>query len=79
MTDQVAGERLKSFIERVERLETEKQAIADDIKHVYDEAKSTGFDVKIIRKIVSDRKKDDNKRREETELYELYTAAIGME
>lgn len=79
MTDQVAGERLKSFIERVERLETEKQAIAEDIKQVYDEAKSTGFDVKIIRKIVSDRKKDDNKRREETELYELYTAAIGME
>ncbi len=74
----VAGERLKSFIERVERLEAEKKAIAEDIKEVYAEAKTTGFEPKIIRKIVSKRKMELEKRREENELLDLYMSAIGM-
>lgn len=74
----VAGERLKSFIERVERLEEEKSAIAEDIKDVYAEAKATGFDTKVMRKIVSLRKMDTEKRREQDELLDLYKSAIGM-
>lgn len=77
-TGGVAGDRLKSFIERVERLETEKKVIAEDIKEVYAEAKTTGFEPKIIRKIVSYRKMELEKRREESELLELYMSAIGM-
>lgn len=75
----VSGQRLKSFIERVERLEEEKSAIAEDIKEVYGEAKATGFDVKIIRRVIKLRKMELDKRREEDELLELYKAAIGME
>ena len=75
----VAGARLKSFIERIERLEEEKSAIASDIKDVYAEAKGTGFDAKTIRKIVSLRKVDTEKRREADEMLELYKSAIGME
>lgn len=74
----VAGARLKSFIERVERLEEEKSGIADDIKDVYAEAKGVGFDTKTMRKIISLRKLDHEKRREAEELLELYKAAIGM-
>jgi len=75
----VAGVRLKSFIERIERLEEEKTAIADDIKDVYAEAKGTGFDAKTIRKVVSLRKLDVEKRREADDMLELYKSAIGME
>lgn len=75
----VAGKRLKSFIERVERLEEEKGGIADDIKDVYAEAKGVGFDPKIIRKVIRERKMDAEKRREEYELMDLYKSAIGME
>ncbi len=74
----VAGKRLKSFIERVERLEEEKTALSEDIKEVYAEAKATGFDVKTMRKIVRLRKMDVEKRREEDELLEVYRAAIGI-
>lgn len=77
-TGGVAGERLKSFIERIERLETEKKVIGEDIKEVYGEAKATGFEPKIMRKIISFRKMELQKRREESELLELYMAAIGM-
>lgn len=69
---------LRAFIERIERLEEEKKALADDIKDVYAEAKGNGFDVKIIRKIVSIRKQDRDKRREEEEILDLYLAALGM-
>lgn len=75
----VAGERIKSFIERIERLEEEKAAISDDIKDVYAEAKGTGFDVKTLRKIVSLRKVEVEKRREADELLDIYKSAIGME
>lgn len=78
-TEAVAGARLKSFIERIERLEEEKSAISDDIKDVYAEAKGTGFDVKSIRQIIRLRKIDANKRKEEEEILELYKSVIGME
>lgn len=77
-TAEVSGKRLKSFIERVERLEDEKKAIAEDIRDVYGEAKSVGFEPKVMRKIVSLRKTNLEKRREEQELLDLYMAAIGM-
>ncbi len=70
--------RLKSFIERIERLEEEKKGIADDIKDVYAEAKGTGFDVKIMRKVISLRKMASDDRREQEELIETYMAALGM-
>jgi uncharacterized protein (UPF0335 family) len=75
----VAGQRLKAFIERVERLEEEKAALAEDIKEVFAEAKGTGFDVKTMRKIIKLRKMDAEKRREEQELLDLYASAIGMQ
>ncbi len=75
---EVTGNRLKSFIERVERLEEERKVIAEDVRDVYGEAKSSGFDPKIMRKIVSLRKTNLEKRREEQELLELYMSAIGM-
>ena len=77
-SEAVDGAHLRAFIERIERLEEEKKALGDDIKDVYAEAKGNGFDVKIIRKIVSIRKQDRDKRREEEEILELYLAALGM-
>lgn len=76
---EVSGKRLLSFIERIEKLEEEKRAMAEDIRDVYSEAKATGFEPKIIRRQVKARKANLEKRREEQELYELYCAAIGME
>ena len=69
---------LKTVVERIERLEEEKKALAGDIKDVYAEAKGTGFDIKVLRKIVSIRRQDADKRREEDEILELYLAALGM-
>jgi len=74
----VAGQRLRSFIERVERLEEEKAHLMEDIKETYAEAKGVGFDAKTMRKIVSLRKMDSEKRRESEELLDLYKSAIGM-
>ena len=80
---EVAGEisqdRLKSIIKRIEKLEEDKATVASDIKDVYAEAKGTGFDTKIIRKIVSLRKQKVEDRREQEELLDLYKAALGME
>jgi uncharacterized protein (UPF0335 family) len=73
----VDGGHLKAFIERIERLEEEKAALGDDIKAVYAEAKSNGYDPKIMRKIVRLRKMDETKRREEEEILDLYLAALG--
>jgi uncharacterized protein (UPF0335 family) len=72
-----AQTRLRTIIERVERLEEEKAAILADIKEVFSEAKGEGFDVKIIRKIVRLRAQDREKRLEEEALIDLYVAAIG--
>jgi uncharacterized protein (UPF0335 family) len=69
---------LRAFIERVERLEEEKRTIADDIKEVYAEAKGNGFDPKIMRKIVSMRRVDADKRKEEETILDLYLNALGM-
>lgn len=69
---------LRSFIERIERLSEEKQSIADDIKDVYLEAKGNGFDTKIMRKIISMRRVDADKRREEETILDLYLNALGM-
>lgn len=75
----VAAGQLRAFIERVERLEEDKQAIADDIKEVYAEMKGTGFDVKAVRSIVRLRKKDQSERQEEEAMIDLYKSALGME
>ena len=77
-TNAIEAGHLMSFIERIERLEEDKKTVADEIKDVYSEAKGTGYDVKIIRKIVSIRKQDQDKRREE-EILELYLQALGMQ
>ena len=73
----VASERLRTFIERIERLEEDKANVANDIREVYAEAKGEGYDAKVMRKLVALRKKDPHQRREEEELLELYLAAIG--
>jgi uncharacterized protein (UPF0335 family) len=77
-TESIAADQLKSFIERIERLEEEKAGIAGDIKEVYAEAKGSGFDTKVIRKIISMRKKDYAERQEEEAILELYMQALGM-
>jgi uncharacterized protein (UPF0335 family) len=77
-TQTVAAGQLKAFIERIERLEEEKQSLADDIKDVYAEMKGTGFDTKAVRTIVRLRKKDQAERQEEEAILDLYKAALGM-
>ena len=75
---QIAADRLRSFIERIERLEEEKAALTGDIREVYAEAKSTGFDTKIMRQIDRLRKMEHADRREQEELLDLYKQALGM-
>jgi uncharacterized protein (UPF0335 family) len=74
----VAAGQLRSFIERIERLEEDKQAIADDIKEVYAEMKGNGFDTKAVRTLIRLRKKDQAERQEEEAILDLYKAALGM-
>jgi uncharacterized protein (UPF0335 family) len=76
-SNMVNGSHLRAFIERIEKLDEERRAIADDIKDIYLELKGVGFDPKIVRKIVSMRKKDKAKREEEEALIDLYLAALG--
>ncbi|WP_298981505.1 DUF2312 domain-containing protein [uncultured Roseibium sp.] len=80
MTDPggVAADQLRAFVERIERLEEEKKVITDDIKDVYAEAKGNGYDVKILRKVVSLRKKQPHERDEEEAVLDLYMHALGM-
>ena len=73
-----AKDQLKAIIERVERLEEEKKAIADDIRDVYAEAKGNGFDVKALRAIVRMRKQDADERREHETILETYMHALEM-
>jgi uncharacterized protein (UPF0335 family) len=78
MQKQGNNNQLKALIERIEKLEEEKAEIANDIKEVYLEAKSSGFDSKIIKKIIAMRKQDDAKRKEEQALLAVYMDALGM-
>jgi len=75
----IAADRLRSFIERIERLEEEKKGILDDIKDIYAEAKGTGFDTKIMRQIIRIRKMESNDRQEMEALLDLYKSALGIE
>jgi uncharacterized protein (UPF0335 family) len=73
-----AKDHLKAFVERIEKLEEEKKAIADDIKDVYGEAKAMGFDVKALRTIIRMRKEDNDERKEHEAILETYMLALGM-
>lgn len=77
-TGGVAGQILRSFIERVERLEEEKKAVADQIKEVYAEAKTQGFEPKVMRQIVRLRKMENQERQEQEALLDTYLHALGM-
>lgn len=74
----VAADRLKSFIERIERLEEERKGITADIRDIYAEAKGVGFDTKTMRKIVQLRKIDSAEREEQESLLDVYKQALGM-
>ncbi len=78
-TNSIEAGHLMAFIERIERLEEDRKTVSDEIKDVYAEAKGTGYDIKVMRKIVSIRKQDQDKRREEAEILELYLQALGMQ
>ena len=78
MTDNVSAEQLRQLIERVETLEEEKRAVADQVKDVYAEAKSTGFDVKTMRHIVRLRRMEKHHRDEADALIETYRKALGL-
>jgi uncharacterized protein (UPF0335 family) len=73
-----AANQLRSIVERVERLEAEKKALADDIREVYAEAKAMGFDTKILRQVVRIRKMERHEREEQEALLDTYLSALGM-
>jgi uncharacterized protein (UPF0335 family) len=73
-----AKDQLRAFVSRIERLEEEKAALAADLRELYAEAKGNGFDVKALRKVISLRKQDENKRREEEAVLATYLHALGM-
>ena len=75
----IAGDRLRSYIERIERLEAEKIALTADIREIFSEAKGNGFDIKIMRQIVRLRRMDRQDRLEQEELLAIYQHAIGMD
>jgi uncharacterized protein (UPF0335 family) len=75
----IAADRLRSFLERVERLEDEKAALSADVREVYAEAKAVGFDTKIMRQVLKLRKMDLADRQEQAHLLELYKRAVGVE
>lgn len=74
----IAKDQLKSFVERIERLEEEKKVIADDVKDVYAEAKANGFDVKTLRAVIRLRKQDESERQEQEAILDVYLNALGM-
>ena len=74
----IARDQLKSIIERIEKLEEEKKAIADDIKEVFAEAKANGFDTKILRQVIRIRRQDTAERQEQEALLDLYLHALGL-
>lgn len=77
--DSVAQDQLRAFVERIERMEEEKAAIAADIREIYAEAKGNGFDTKILRQVVKIRKQDHNERMEAEAILDLYLSALGMQ
>ena len=74
----IAGAQLKSFIERIERLEDEKRALGEDVKEVYAEAKGSGFEPKIMRQIIKIRRMDKEEHDEQETLLDLYKRALNM-
>ena len=74
----IAADRLRSFVERIERLEEERTALGADIREIYSEAKSVGFDTKILRQVVRLRKMDTADRQEQEELLTIYKEALGI-
>jgi len=74
----LAADRLRSLVERIERLEEEKAALAADVREVYSEAKSAGFDVKTLRQVIRLRKLDRNDRQEQEALLDLYKRALDL-
>jgi uncharacterized protein (UPF0335 family) len=78
MSDNVNKDQLLGYIDRIERLDEDKRAISEDIKEIYVEVKSAGYDTKIVRKIVSLRRKSREERIEEETLLDLYMQSIGM-
>ena len=74
----ISAQQLRNFVDRIERLEQDKAGIMDDIKDTYAEAKALGYDVKILRKVISLRKKEAAEREEEQSMLDLYLAALGM-
>ncbi|GBQ94396.1 hypothetical protein AA23498_2016 [Acetobacter nitrogenifigens DSM 23921 = NBRC 105050] len=74
----IAVDRLRSIIERVERLEEERKALAGDIKDIFTEAKSAGFDVKVIRQIIRLRRQEPSEIEEQETLLDIYRRALGM-
>jgi uncharacterized protein (UPF0335 family) len=75
----IAADRLRSFLDRIERLEEEKAGLTADIREVYAEAKGSGFDTKVMRQIVRLRKMDDAARQEQEALLDVYRRAIGLD
>jgi uncharacterized protein (UPF0335 family) len=75
----ISAERLRNFVKRIEKLNEDKQSVAEDLKEVFSECKSAGFDTNIVRKIIAIRKKDIEKVREEHELLDVYMVALQME
>jgi uncharacterized protein (UPF0335 family) len=78
VSKETANKQLKVIVERIERLETDKKAISDDIRDVFAEAKGNGYDVKALRKIIAMRKLDANERQETETILETYMQALGM-
>ncbi len=77
-TGGVAAGQLRSFIERIERLEEEKKGLSEDIRDVFAEAKGNGFDTKVMRQVIRLRKKEPAERQEEEAILDLYLHALGM-
>ncbi|RYE70595.1 MAG: DUF2312 domain-containing protein [Hyphomicrobiales bacterium] len=77
MDDPLNNNQLKSIVERIERLNEEKKTIADDIKEVFAEAKSSGYDVKVLRMVIRLRARDLDERKEEEAILDLYLQAVG--
>ena len=77
-TGGIAADRLRSLVERIERLEEERKALSSDIKDIYAEAKSAGFDVKVLRQLISIRRKEPAEVEEQESLLDIYRRALGM-